>query len=108
MRCMIEIAVAPKGKGILQKEISRNQNLSRKYLDHIIVSLKSSGIVANSAGRGGGYRLGKNAANISVYDVYQSFEPHLNIVNGVGEDCTANNYCAAREYWQELRNRTYE
>jgi Rrf2 family iron-sulfur cluster assembly transcriptional regulator len=101
---MIEIAITDNSKGILQKEISKNQNISRKYLDQIIVALKSSGMIDNSAGRGGGYKLGKKAENKSVYDIYKSFESDLKVVDGLDEDCMANNSCAAMDYWKDLNS----
>jgi Rrf2 family protein len=105
---MIEIALADKTGGILQKDISRNQNISRKYLDHIILALKSSGMVENTAGRGGGYKLGKSAGQKSVYDIYKSFESDLKVTDGLDDDCTANNSCAAREYWKGLNDHITE
>ena len=108
LRCMIEIALADKTSGILQKDISRNQNISRKYLDQIILALKSSGMIENTAGRGAGYKLGKNAGQKSVYDIYKSFESELKVTDGLDDDCMANNSCAAREYWKDLNNHIKE
>jgi Rrf2 family protein len=105
---MIEIALADKSSGILQKDIARNQNISRKYLDQIILALKSSGMIENTAGRGAGYKLGKNAEQRSVYDIYKSFESDLKIADGLDDDCMVNNSCAAREYWKDLNTHITE
>jgi DNA-binding IscR family transcriptional regulator len=37
-------------KGVLQKEISEKLEISIKYLDQIITSLKASGQIANAEG----------------------------------------------------------
>ena len=108
LRCMIEIALADESKGILQKEISQNQNISRKYLDQIIGALKSSRMIDNSGGRGSGYKLGKEAGDRSVYDIYRSFESELKVVDELNDDCVADNSCAAREYWQDLNRHITE
>ncbi len=108
LRCMIEIALADETGGILQKDISRNQNISRKYLDQIILALKSSGMIKNTAGRGAGYKLGKNAGQKSVYDIYKSFESDLKVIDGLDDDCMENNSCAAREYWKDLNGHITE
>jgi len=43
MRTMVELALEKNREGIFQKEISKNQDISIKYLDQIIASLKASG-----------------------------------------------------------------
>jgi DNA-binding IscR family transcriptional regulator len=48
LRTMLEIAKAPDNEGILQKDIAKNQNISLKYLDSIISSLKLKGLIHNS------------------------------------------------------------
>ncbi|MEX0983311.1 MAG: Rrf2 family transcriptional regulator [Bacteroidales bacterium] len=102
LRCMIELAMADPTKGMLQKEISRKQQISRKYLDQIIFALKSTGLIENSAGRGSGYKIGKQAEKSTVYDIYRSFESELAVVDGLDEDETKNHCYAAREYWIQL------
>jgi len=57
IRAILEIAMNEKAKGILQKDIAENQEISYKYLDHIINSLKVAGLVARAAGRKSGYVL---------------------------------------------------
>ncbi len=44
MRTMVELALEKNREGIFQKEISKNQDISIKYLDQIIASLKASGL----------------------------------------------------------------
>ena len=78
---MIELAMQGNGKGVLQKEISERQEISLKYLDQIIASLKASGLIANSEGRMSGYTLSKDPGKISVYDLYKAFEHELNIID---------------------------
>jgi Rrf2 family protein len=51
LRTMIELSMNWKGKGVLQKEIAERHEISFKYLDQIIASLKASGLIANSEGR---------------------------------------------------------
>ncbi len=48
---MIEIALQEENKGIFQKDIAKNQEISEKYLDHIIASLKASGLIKNVCGK---------------------------------------------------------
>ena len=70
---MLELALkSDKEEGTLQKEIAENQDVSLKYLDHIIASLKSAGLIVNAGGKKSGYRLNRPAEEISIYDVYSA------------------------------------
>lgn len=105
LRTMIEISKAPASEGVLQKNIALNQNLSLKYLDPIISSLKLKGLIVNLKGKGSGYVLTRPAAEITMYDIYTSFEQVIVIecVNGVEfcDRCLKN--CKGRSFWVNFR-----
>jgi len=107
LRTMIELAMPDRDKGILQKDISKNQNISMKYLDHIVAHLKAAGLIINVAGKKSGYRLAKNADRISVYDIYRAFDHDLSIIDCLSEEglCRRDKKCAAREFWDKLNKR---
>ena len=54
---MIEVALNSGPDGIYQKDIAQNQDLSVKYLDQIIASLKAAGLIANVRGRKSGFSV---------------------------------------------------
>ncbi len=98
---MLEIALDESGNGVFQKDISARQNISVKYLDHIIPALKSAGLILNKHGRKSGYILTRKPSEIKVLDIYNAFEPGIVIV-----DCMSSNYvcelskkCGARDFW---------
>ncbi len=101
---MIEIAMNNKKGGIYQKEIARNQNISVKYLDLIISSLKAAGLITNVAGKKSGYRLARPSDQINVFDIYKAFAPEMYVVDCLSEntECDRDGYCAAREFWGNL------
>lgn len=104
LRSMIEFAMDWEGKGLLQKDISERQGISYKYLDHIISALKTKGLIVNMDGKKSGYRLSRKPEEITVYDIYQAFEPELSIVdclNSEGE-CVSDKTCAAKHLWGGL------
>lgn len=51
LRTMLEIALQEDNKGVFQKDIAKNQQISEKYLDLIIASLKANGLIANTSGK---------------------------------------------------------
>ncbi len=103
---MIEIARESSDEGIFQREIASRQDLSFKYLDQIIVSLKVAGLIANVKGKKSGYILTRPASQITILDIYNAFEPGVCVI-----DCMALNYkcerlnsCSARIFWRGLNN----
>jgi Rrf2 family protein len=103
---MIELALDETRSGILQKEIARKQNISVKYLDHIISSLKAKGLVTNVAGKKSGYRLTRDPENITMHDIFQAFEPEVTLVECISEEslCKRSRSCAARDFWQDFND----
>ena len=104
LRTMIELAMNGNDSGVYQKEISERQEISFKYLDQIIASLKASGLVVNSEGRMSGYVLTRDAEKINVYDVYKAFQHELMIIDCLkGEgNCSREGKCATRDFWDGL------
>lgn len=105
VRTMLELALnADSEVGVFQKDIAENQDVSVKYLDHIIASLKAAGLIANVGGKKSGYRLNRPAEEISIYDVYAAFEDDLAIIDCllVDRECPRKQTCVLKEYWCEL------
>lgn len=110
IRSMIELAMNWGGKGIFQKDISERQQISYKYLDHIISALKTKGLITNVEGKKSGYKLARRPEEITIYDIYKAFEPALQIVDCIGEDgeCVKKEKCASRDLWCGLNKKIIE
>ena len=105
VRVVLELALnASEEGGIFQKEIAETQDVSIKYLDHIIASLKKAGIITNVGGKKSGYVLAKPANDITIYDVYTAFEDDLAIIDCLLSDgkCPRRNQCVMKDYWCDL------
>ena len=50
-------------------DISRRKEIPKKYLEQILLLLKSSGYVRSARGSEGGYKLARPAAKIAVADI---------------------------------------
>jgi Rrf2 family protein len=103
LRTMISIATSKETNGILQKDIAATQDISLKYLDSIISALKVKGLITNSKGRGGGYKLARPAKEISMWDIYTAFEsiPLVECIQNV-DLCPRSCDCKANKYWKEF------
>lgn len=106
LRTMIEIASSTETNGMLQKDIAKNQNISLKYLDPIISALKLKGLIANSKGKGSGYRLTRPPEEISMLEIYTAFEQItiLECINNCDFCERSIHDCKAKNYWQEFRD----
>jgi len=77
MRMMIDLAQHYNDGYVALKDISARQGLSKKYLEQIIPFLNRSGLLLTSRGQMGGYKLAKDPANITAYDILVSAEGNL-------------------------------
>lgn len=104
LRAILEIALHNSGEGIYQKDIASNQNISYKYLDHIINALKVAGLVTTASGRRSGYILACKPSEISLFDIHSAFEPGVCMVDCVNDNykCDRKNICAPFGIWTKL------
>jgi Rrf2 family protein len=102
---MIEISSSTDQNGKLQKDIAKNQNISLKYLDSIILALKLKGLIVNSKGRGSGYLLARPIEKITMFDIYVAFE-EIDIIECIN-NCSfcerSTHDCKATNYWSEFK-----
>lgn len=107
---MIEIARHSPREGIFQKDISDNQDISNKYLDHIIHGLKVAGLISNLRGRKSGYVLTRPADQITAYDIHNAFEPGICVIDCLSNiyQCDRSNKCEALGFWSELNRQITE
>jgi Rrf2 family protein len=110
IRAVLEIALNANEKGIYQKDIAKNQEISYKYLDHILSSLKATGIVAKARGRKSGYVLTRKPSEISVYDIHNAFEPGICVIDCIAPEfeCNRENKCVLKGFWGQLNNQIIE
>ncbi len=103
---MLEIARAKEQAGVFQKDIAVNQNLSLKYLDHIIHALKTARLITNVKGRKSGYILTRSPDEITIYDIHRAFEPGICVVDCIGKDfkCDFSEQCQTQGFWRNLNN----
>lgn len=106
LRAILEIALDESENGVFQKDISKSQNISVKYLDNIISALKTAGLIINARGKKSGYKLTRKPTKIKIVDVYNAFEPGVVVV-----DCLSSKYvceraskCGVRDFWDGLNN----
>ena len=71
LRVLLELSEA---KQMSAQKMSDAQQLSKKYIEHLLSLLKSAGIVKSSIGSKGGYVLAKDLTDISFLDLLKAME----------------------------------
>ena len=107
---MLEIAIQRHQGGIFQKEIATNQHISYKYLDQIISALKTAELIANVKGKKSGYKLTRDADDISIYDIHNAFEPGICLVECLSDTskCKVEDTCATKKLYSGLNLKIIE
>lgn len=102
-RAVIELAKHGRNEIVSLKEIAENQNIPYRYLENIMARLVSSGIVESIRGRGGGFRLKKDPAKLTVFEVLNVLEDTLVPVPCIEEKdvCDRFEICGARDFIEE-------
>lgn len=96
-------------------EISTNKNIPKKFLESILLNLKNSGILGSKMGRGGGYYLRKDPAEVNLAEIYRIFDGAIGLLPCVTynyyekcEECEDEETCGIRRAILEVRNNTVE
>lgn len=95
--------------------IAESENISHKFLETILLSLRKTGYLGSKKGKGGGYYLLKDPAEIRVVDVIRILEGPISLVPCVSlnyyekcNDCQNENKCAVRKLMMQVRDSTLE
>ena len=103
-RAMLELAFHY-GEGPIElKEIAKRENISLKYLEQVINPLRAAGLVKSIRGSKGGYSLAKPPSEICLYDVVETLDGPLNLLECLRDSkvCQKVPSCVTRDIWQEV------
>lgn len=98
-------------KPVLISEISREKNISLKFLEAILLELKKQGFLGSRKGKGGGYYLLKPGNEITVASVFRALEGPIAWLPCVSlnyyekcEDCDSEEQCELNKTMIEVRD----
>ena len=101
---MTDLAGRSDGRPVALAELAERQQISRPYLEQLFARLRRRGLVASVRGPGGGYRLAKAAAELSVADVVTAVDEPLRATRcGGGKvGCMKGGArCLTHDLWEE-------
>lgn len=104
MRAMLDLAVNGDDGLVLLKDIAARQEISKRYLEHMMTMLRNGGLVVAERGAGGGYRLARPAGQIRLDEIFEALEGNIATVECVRDtsSCERAEQCAARELWTDV------
>jgi len=106
LRILMDIAEHQKDGAVTLQSIAERQELSQKYLWHVITPMKNIGIINVTRGASGGYRLARAPKDISLLDILTSVEGNLCLVPCVhsAASCKRAKNCLAKKAWETVND----
>lgn len=101
-------ALVNQEKKLKRVTIAAAYALNPSYLDPVLTVLRRAGMVSAVHGPGGGYALARPAEQISLYEVFETFEERLKITrcNNATIGCQGKKErCVMHRIWQNLEDR---
>lgn len=100
---MLDLALNAGAGPVSLAEIAGRQELSLSYLEQLFSKLRKKELVASARGPGGGYRLGKSAADVSVADIIMAVDESVDVTSCSGKsDCNEGQICLTHHLWNDL------
>ncbi|HFU75485.1 MAG TPA: Rrf2 family transcriptional regulator [Arcobacter sp.] len=100
LAAMYTISQAPNERAMQVKEIAAMTHISHGYLEQLLSNLRKSNLLISIRGAQGGYKLAKNANQISVLEILEAVEgPFYKIEGNVGSS-TILEY-----YWSDIEEK---
>lgn len=106
---MLDLALHNREGPTSLSAISVRQDISLSYLEQLFARLRRNGLVASVRGPGGGYRLARDPADLSVAQVVDAVSESMDATRCGGEaSCQGGEKCLTHNLWEDLSTRIYE
>lgn len=103
LKALHYLAEQPPEQPVLIAELAAQENIPRKFLEFILLTLRKGGILQSRVGKGGGYSLALPPARISMGEILRILEGDLAPVpclssprQGSCEECRDEQSCGIR------------
>lgn len=100
---MLDLGIHAGTGPVTLADISQCQGISLSYLEQLFAKLRRDGLVEGVRGPGGGYRLAKPAAEISIADIIGAVDEKVDATLCEGkENCQDGERCLTHDLWNSL------
>ena len=107
---LVYLARAPEGKAVLLGDIASSIKVPKEYTRKIFQQLTKKRLITARRGAGGGYRLARPAAEISLLDVVEAIEGSLPVYSclRLHRHCGISPNCPVQRAFEEAREKMAE
>jgi Rrf2 family protein len=108
-RAMIELARNYGTRVSPVNLIAKNQNISERYLQNILLILVDAGLVKSVRGKNGGFILSKEPALINLAEIVSVLEEDRHLVECMsdGKCCGRSQNCVMKGVWKKASENLY-
>jgi Rrf2 family transcriptional regulator, iron-sulfur cluster assembly transcription factor len=105
---MVDLALRHGGGPVTLAEISSRQKISLSYLEQLFGKLRRHRLVDSVRGPGGGYRLARDMAAITVAQIILAVDEPIDATQcGGKENCRDEQKCLTHDLWATLNERIF-
>jgi Rrf2 family iron-sulfur cluster assembly transcriptional regulator len=91
------------------QDVASRQEISLSYLEQLFARMRRAGLVSGVRGPGGGYRLSRDASNVTIADIIAAVNEPIKATRceeGSMKSCIGRSgRCIAHGLWQEMGDR---
>lgn len=113
LKALTYIAKQPIKETVLIQEIADAENISKKFLESILLSMRKAGFLGSKKGKGGGYYLIKTPEDVKMAAVIRVLEGPIALLPCVSlnfyehcDDCPTEEQCSIHNLMIEVRDQT--
>lgn len=104
-RIMVCLARAGRGRSLRVQDIADSEGIAAAYVEQILMSLRTSGLVRSHRGAKGGFSLGRDPGDITVGHVLAATEGPLCVAPCLGgTGCSRAPECPTQPLWRKVNN----
>jgi Rrf2 family protein len=115
IKALVYVAQHREKETVQVSAIAESENISPKYLESIMLSLRKAGFLSSKKGKGGGYYLRRSPEDIKMVEVMRILEGPVAMVPCVSlnfyekcDDCPNEETCSVNRLMIQLRDSSLE
>ncbi|MBU8870244.1 MAG: Rrf2 family transcriptional regulator [Gemmatimonadales bacterium] len=110
LRAILQIAEGYGGEPVPISAISESQEISGKYLEQVVGTLRKANLINSRKGVKGGYSLVRSPEEVTLWQIISALDSHTTLVECVQQPgiCDRSGDCLTRSIWSLLSARMEE
>ena len=115
LKALVYLATIDSKEPVQIAEIAKQENISQKFLESILLTLRRNGFLGSKKGKGGGYYLIKDPKDIPMTSIMRVLEGPIAMVPCVSlnfyekcDDCPDENLCSVNKLMLQVRDSALE